>query len=380
MANKRDYYEVLGVSKNATEQEIKSAYRKLAKKYHPDSNPDNKEAEAKFKEASEAYAILSDAEKRKKYDSFGHAAFDGTSGASGFDFSNMGDIFGEFFSGFGGGGSFFNDFFGGAGRRNAKPRRMKGSNIHVSVSITLEEAFSGTEKEVFYNFKEDCSSCGGNGAKNGTEVETCQKCGGSGQVVYTQQTLLGAVQSVGVCPDCNGSGKKIKEECHDCKGRGYHQIQKNIKVTVPAGIDDGQMIKISEMGEPGTNGGERGDLLVSVIVNNKTDFERDGENLLKTVPISYPKAVLGGEIKVTTMDGEVLCNVKPGTKSGSIIRLRDKGMPIIGDRHRRGDLYLKIEIEVLSKVNGKVKEALENLEIALGEEPTKKHKKRGLFK
>ena len=233
MAEKRDYYEVLGVSKTASDSEIKSAYRKLAKKYHPDMNPGDKEAEAKFKEASEAYAILSDADKRRQYDQFGHAAFDGGAGggAGGFDFNgfDMGDIFGDIFG----------DFFGGGGRsRSANNGPMKGQNVRVSVHLTFEEACFGTEKEIELNIKEDCAKCHGTGAKPGTQPETCSKCGGKGQVVFTQQSLFGVVRNVQACPDCHGTGKIIKDRCPDCGGSGYISRRKKISVSIPAGIDN----------------------------------------------------------------------------------------------------------------------------------------------
>ena len=249
MADKRDYYEVLGVSRDADDAAIKKAYRQLAKKYHPDTNPGDKEAEAKFKEASEAYAVLSDAEKRRQYDQFGHAAFEnGGAGAGGFDFSNMGDIFGDIF-----GGDIFGDLFGG-GRRRSSNGPMRGSDVRVSVRITFAESVTGTSKKLEVTLKDPCSKCNGTGAKPGTSPETCSKCGGKGQVVYTQQSILGMVRNVQPCPDCRGTGKIIKEKCPDCYGTGYVSSKKTIEVTIPAGIDNGQSIRIQGKGEPGTNG------------------------------------------------------------------------------------------------------------------------------
>ena len=277
--NKRDYYEVLGVSKTATEAELKKAYRVLAKKYHPDANPGDAEAEAKFKEASEAYAILTDPEKRRQYDQFGHAAFEAGGGAGGagggFDFSGMdfGDIFSDLF----GGGGF--DFFGGGGSRRANNGPMKGANVRAGVRITFEEAVFGTEKELELNLKDECKSCHGSGAKAGTHPETCPNCNGSGQVVYTQQSLFGMVRNVQACPECRGTGKIIKEKCPDCRGAGYVTNRKKIRVTIPAGIDDGQSIRIREKGEPGTNGGGRGDLLVEVTVSRHPIFQRSGYDI-----------------------------------------------------------------------------------------------------
>ena len=271
---KRDYYEVLGVDRNADEATIKKAYRVLAKKYHPDANPGDKEAEKKFKEASEAYAVLSDAEKRKQYDQFGHAAFDGSAGggAGGFDFSgmDMGDIFGDIFG----------DFFGGGSRsRRANNGPMKGANIRTSIRITFEEAVFGCEKEIELVLKDECKTCHGSGAKPGTSKETCPKCGGKGKVVYSQQSLFGMVQNVQSCPDCNGTGQIIKEKCPDCRGTGYIASKKKIQVSIPAGIDDGQSVRIREKGEPGVNGGPRGDLLVEVVVSRHPIFQRQDMNI-----------------------------------------------------------------------------------------------------
>ena len=273
---KRDYYEVLGVAKDASEEDIKKAYRKLAKKYHPDMNPGDKDAEAKFKEASEAYAILSDAEKRKQYDQFGFAAFDGSGGfgAGGFDFNSadFGDIFGDIFG----------DFFGG-GRRGPANGPMKGANVRTSVRITFLEAVFGVEKEITLNLKDPCPTCSGTGAKPGTTPQMCPKCGGKGQVVFTQQSFFGTVRNVQTCPDCGGKGKIIKDKCTQCGGSGYISSRKTIKVSIPAGIDNGQSVRIRDKGEPGVNGGPRGDLLVEVIVEPHHEFMRQDYNIFSTV-------------------------------------------------------------------------------------------------
>jgi molecular chaperone DnaJ len=280
MADKRDYYEVLGVSRSASDDEIKKAYRQLAKKYHPDTNPGDKTAEAKFKEASEAYAVLSDADKRRQYDQFGHAAFDGGAGggAGGFDFSSMdmGDIFGDIFG----------DLFGGGRSRRANNGPMQGANLRTSVRITFEEAVFGTEKELELTLKDDCSTCHGTGAKPGTSADTCPKCGGKGQVVYTQQSLFGMVRNVQTCPDCKGTGKIIREKCSDCHGSGYISSRKKIKVSIPAGIDSGQSVRIRGKGEPGTNGGPRGDLLVEIDVSRHPIFQRQDYDIYST--LRYP--------------------------------------------------------------------------------------------
>ena len=360
MADKRDYYEVLGVPKDADDAAIKKAYRQLAKKYHPDMNPGDKEAEIKFKEASEAYAVLSDAEKRRQYDQFGHAAFEGGAGGAGaggfdFDFGDMGDIFGDLFGGmFGGGGS----------RRNSNgPRR--GADVRVNVRITFDESVRGTTKKIDVTLKDECSSCHGTGAKPGTSPETCSKCGGRGQVTFTQQSFLGMVRSQQPCPDCHGTGKIIKEKCPDCYGTGYISSKKTIEVNIPAGIDNGQCVRIQGKGEPGVNGGPRGDLLVAVIISASTEFERDGYNIFSNVVISYPTAVLGGEIKVKTVDGEVLYEVKPGTASGTRVRLKGKGMPSVRNAAQRGDHYITLIVDIPTKLNQEQKDALMAYEKAL---------------
>ena len=372
---KRDYYEVLGVEKNADDAAIKKAYRALAKKYHPDMNPGDQEAEKKFKEASEAYAVLSDPDKRKQYDQFGHAAFDGgAGGAGGFDFSgmDMGDIFGSF-------GDIFGDFFGGGRRSSSSNGPMKGANVRASVRITFEEAAFGCEKEIDLVLKDECKTCHGTGAKPGTSPETCSKCQGKGKVVYTQQSLFGMVQNVQTCPECNGSGKIVRDKCPDCRGTGYIASKKKIKVSIPAGIDNGQSVRIREKGEPGVNGGPRGDLLVTVMISADPEFKRDGYNIMSDVVISYPTAVLGGEVKVKTVDGEVVYEVKPGTASGTVVRLRGKGMPTVRNNAVRGDHYITVIVDVPKRLTNEQKEALIAYDKALtGEE---KHiKKKGFFK
>lgn len=376
MADKRDYYEVLGVSKDADDATLKKAYRKLAKKYHPDTNPGDKEAEAKFKEASEAYAVLSDADKRRQYDQFGHAAFENGGGGAGggFDFSDMGDIFGDIF-----GGDIFGDLFGGGSRRRSNNGPMRGADIRTTVRITFAEAVTGTSKQIEVTLKDPCQKCNGTGAKPGTQPETCGKCEGKGKVVYTQQSILGMVRNVQPCPDCHGTGKIIKEKCPDCYGTGYISSKKKIEVTIPAGIDNGQCVRIQGKGEPGTNGGARGDLLVAVMISADPDFERDGYNIFSDVKISYPTAVLGGEVKVKTVDGEVLYEVKPGTASGTRVRLRGKGMPTLRNKNVRGDHYITLVVDIPSKLTNEQKEALIAYDKVLtGEE--KHTKKKGFFK
>lgn len=354
--SKRDYYEVLGVSKDADDAAVKKAYRALAKKYHPDMNPGDAEAEKKFKEASEAYAVLSDAEKRRQYDQFGHAAFEGGAGGAGgfggFDFNgaDFGDIFGDIFG----------DLFGGGGRRGGRANNgsMKGANIRKSIRITFEEAVFGCKKELEVILKDPCTTCGGTGAKPGTSPETCPKCGGKGQVVYTSQSFFGTVQNVQTCPNCGGSGKVIKEKCTSCSGTGYTSSKKKIEVTIPAGIDNGQSVRIREKGEPGTNGGPRGDLLVEVNVSRHPIFQRQDMHIFSTVPISFAQAALGGDVKIQTVDGAVIYNVKPGTKTDTKVRLKGKGVPSLRNSAVRGDHYVTLVIQTPEKLSAEAKEAL----------------------
>lgn len=356
---KRDYYEVLGVEKSADDAAIKKAYRALAKKYHPDMNPGDAEAEKKFKEASEAYAILSDPDKRRQYDQFGHAAFDGgAGGAGGFDFNgaDFSDIFGDIFG----------DFFGGGRSRRASNGPMKGANIRTSVRITFEEAVFGVEKEIELTLKDECTSCHGSGAKAGSKPETCSKCGGKGQVVYTTQSFFGMMRNVQTCPDCNGSGKIVKDKCPDCGGNGYISNRKKIQVTIPAGIDNGQSVRIREKGEPGVNGGPRGDLLVEVIVARHPIFQRQDYNIYSTVPISYAIAALGGDVVVDTVDGKVIYTVKPGTQTETKVRLKGKGVPTLRNKDVRGDHYVTLVVNTPEHLSQEAKDLLRRFDELTG--------------
>lgn len=351
MADKRDYYEVLGVPKNASEADIKKAFRTVAKKYHPDAHPGDKECEEKFKEAQEAYAVLSDADKRRQYDQFGHAAFDGSAGAGGFDFSgmDMGDIFGDIFG----------DFFGGGSRRSSTNNGpMKGANIRMSVRISFEEAIFGCEKEIEFTYKEVCGTCNSTGAKPGTSPETCSKCGGKGKVVYSQQSLFGMVQNVQTCPDCRGTGKVVKEKCPACHGNGYVPKKVKKKIDIPAGIDNGQCVRVRDFGEPGTNGGPRGDLLVEVIVNRNPAFERQDMNIHSQTSVSFAIAALGGDIRIKTVDGDIIYTVAPGTQTGTRIRLKGKGVPSLRNKEVRGDHYVTLIVQTPTGLSKDAKEAL----------------------
>ena len=362
--SKRDYYEVLGVGRDADDAAIKKAYRALAKKYHPDMNPGDADAEKKFKEASEAYAVLSDPDKRRQYDQFGHAAFEGGAGGAGgfggFDFNgaDFSDIFGDIFG----------DLFGGGGRRGGRANNgpMKGSNIRKSIRITFEEAVFGCEKELDLVLKDPCSTCNGTGAKPGTAPETCPKCGGKGQVVYTSQSFFGTVQNVQTCPNCGGSGKVIKEKCTSCSGTGFTSSRKKIQVSIPAGIDNGQSVRIREKGEPGANGGPRGDLLVEVNVSRHPIFQRQDMHIFSTVPISFAQAALGGDVRVPTVDGDVIYTVKPGTKTDTKVRLKGKGVPSLRNAQVRGDHYVTLVIQTPEKLSAEAKEALRKFDLLAG--------------
>lgn len=359
---KRDYYEVLGVDKGADDATIKKAYRQLAKKYHPDMNPGDKEAEKKFKEASEAYAVLSDPDKRRQYDQFGHSAFEGGGaggGFGGFDFSgaDFSDIFGDIFG----------DFFGGGSRGGARNNGpMKGANLRTSVRISFEQAVFGVEKELDLNLKDTCKTCNGSSAKPGTSPETCRKCGGRGQVVTQHSTPFGTIRNSQVCPDCGGTGKTIKEKCPDCHGSGYISSRKKIQVSIPAGIDNGQSVRIRDKGEPGVNGGPRGDLLVEVVVDRHPIFQRQEMNIFSTVPVSFAVAALGGEILIDTVDGKVVYDVKAGTQTDTRIRLRGKGVPSLRNKDVRGDHYVTLVVQVPDKLSNEAKELLKQFDKETG--------------
>jgi len=360
--NKRDFYEVLGVQKSASADEIKKAYRKLAMKYHPDRNPDNKEAEEKFKEVNEAYEILSNDEKRNLYDQYGHAGVDPNFGAGGgfgggfggFDV-DLGDIFGSFFGGgFGG---------GGRSRRNAP---QKGESLRANLVLSFEEAAFGCEKEIQINKTEACPDCQGSGAEKGTSVETCTHCNGTGTVKTTHRTPLGMMSSTGTCPKCQGKGKIIKTPCKSCNGSGKKRVTRKIKVSVPAGIDEGQTISLRGEGNVGSNGGPNGDLLIGISIRPHPILSRDGANVLCEIPITYAQATLGAEIEVPTIDGKVKYNVPEGTQTGTVFRLRGKGIPILHSK-ARGDQFVRVNVEIPKNLSNKQKDLLKAFAESLGE-------------
>lgn len=361
MATKRDYYDVLGVDKSADDATLKKAYRQVAKKYHPDVNPGNEEAEIKFKEASEAYGVLSDAEKRRQYDQFGHAAFEnGGGGGAGGGFGGF-DFGGDF-------SDIFGDLFGGGGRSRGRSNGpMQGANLRKGIRITFEEAIFGCEKELEVFIKDPCAKCSGTGAKPGTTPVTCSKCGGKGQVVYSQQSFFGMVQNVQTCPDCHGTGKIIKEKCSDCGGTGFVSNKKTIKVSIPAGIDNGQSIRIRDKGEPGINGGPRGDLLVEITVSRHPLFVRQDSTIFSTASITFAQAALGADVRIKTVDGEVIYNVKAGTKTDMKVRLKGKGVPSLRNPQVRGDQYVTLVIQTPERLSSEAKELLRQFDAITGD-------------
>lgn len=387
MANKRDYYEVLGVDKNVNEDELKKAYRKLAKKYHPDANPDNKkEAEEKFKEVSEAYEVLSDPQKRRMYDQFGADGPQGFGGAgnpgggyysytsSGFngfdDFGDIGDIFSSFFGGSSGFGA-----RAGARQRNTGPR--KGRDLKYNLDITFEEAYSGTKKEIMILRDEECPTCHGNKAKPGTKATTCTACHGTGTVKQTISTLLGQMQTTRTCPECGGEGTKIEEKCPECKGKGTVRKTVKIKVTIPEGIDNGQTIALKGEGEAGTKGGTKGDLYIVISVRNHRVFKREGNNVLCEIPITFTQATLGANLKIPMVDGtEEIYKIPEATQNGTKFAIKGKGFKEINST-RQGDVIFTVSVQIPKKLTPEQRELLNKLAKTMNEQPPVK--KRGIF-
>ncbi len=363
MATKRDYYELLGLGKGASDQEIKKAFRKLAKEHHPDSNQNSKEAEQKFKEINEAYEVLSDSTKKAQYDQFGHSAFD--NGAGGGGYGGFGG-----FSGFGGGAGFggmefdlgdiFGDFFGGGATRRRGPK--KGQDIHMSLNIEFDEAVFGKSKEITINLTEECGHCHGSGAEPGSNVEKCSTCGGSGQVKEVHQTFLGSIANIVTCRTCGGTGQNIKNKCHKCSGNGKVRVPKKIKVDIPAGIDNGQTIRIAGKGEAGDKGAPNGDILITIYVKESPIYERHDMDLYCEIPITFTQAALGDEIIVPTVDGKVSYTIKEGTQTGTKFRLKGKGVPSIRNKAIRGDQYVIVKVEVPTKLTEKQKKLLKEFD------------------
>ncbi len=384
MAEKRDYYEVLGIGKNATDAEIKSAYRKLAKKYHPDLNPGDKEAEEKFKEVNEANDVLSDPQKRQRYDQFGFAGVDPNYAAAngggaggfggGFGGVDLGDIFGDIFrGGFGGG---FSGFGGGSSTRTANAPR-KGHDIQASVILTFEEAAHGCSKKITINRQDTCPDCGGTGAAKGTSPETCPDCGGRGYVVTQQRTPFGVMQSQQPCSHCGGRGTIIRNPCKTCRGTGKTAARKSLEINIPAGIDDDQNIALRGQGDAGSNGGPAGDVIVHVTVKADPMFERDGYDVTIHVPITFSQAVLGDDVEVPTVDGRIVQHIPEGTQSGTKFRLRGQGIQYLNGRGR-GDQYVIVDVEIPKKVTRAQREALKAFEDSMKEDNYEKRK--GFFK
>ena len=373
MAEKRDYYEVLGLSKGAGEAEIKKAYRSMAKKYHPDMNPGDAEAEAKFKEVNEAYAVLSDADKKAQYDQFGHAAFDQTAGGGGAgfggfgDFGDIGDIFGSFFGG----------AFGGSSSRS-RNAPMRGEDVGARVTVTFEEAAFGVKKDVSYNRVQKCPDCSGSGASKGTSPETCSACGGQGQRRVTQRLGGMAFQTTATCDKCRGTGKIIKNPCSNCRGTGYIKVTKKLGVNIPAGIDDGERIALRGQGCDGRNGGPAGDLIITVNVKKHNIFERDGYNIYCEIPLTVAEATLGAEIDVPTLEGNVKFTIPEGTQPGTQFTVRQKGIPYINNANRKGDLIFTVNVEIPKSLSEKQKEFMRAFADSCGE--GNYSKKSGFFK
>lgn len=374
--SKKDYYDVLNVNKSASDADIKKAYRKLAKKYHPDANPDNKEAEVKFKEASEAYEVLSDENKRRNYDQFGHSAFNGAGGGSG-GFSSGGFDMEDIFDMFGGGGGMFSDFFGGSSGQHRNSAR-RGADLQYNLTIDFFEAVFGCKKEISFQADAKCDICKGTGAKAGTHPSTCTTCNGTGEERVTQQTILGAMMSVRECHTCHGSGKIIKEHCQACGGKGSVKKVKNVSVDIPRGINEGQSIRKSGMGALGSKGGADGDLLIAIKVTPHKTFVRERMNIYVDVPISIMQATVGDEIKIPTIDGDEVYQIPAGTQPETVITLKHRGVSDIRNPRIRGDQFVKFKVIVPTKITDTQRDLIIKFMEEDGKTPMTK-KKKGFF-
>ena len=377
MANKRDYYEVLGVDRNATPDELKKAYRKLALQYHPDRNPGDKEAEEKFKEAAEAYDVLSNPDKKARYDQFGHAGMEGAYGQGGMDmndiFSNLGSIFGDLF----GGGGFRTGFSGFGGGGGAARRVLRGTNLRIKVKLTLEEIDRGCEKKIKVSKYVPCKTCGGSGAKDG-KTETCSHCHGSGVVTETKRTILGMMQTQSACPQCGGEGRIVKDKCHDCHGDGIVKSDEIITIKIPAGVQDGVQLAMQGMGNAAPRGGINGDLIILVEEQEHELFERQDANLYYNAFITYADAAMGATIEIPTLNGKVKIKVDAGTPSGRVVRLRGKGLPIMNG-YGRGDLLVSLNVWVPKEFTREEKKLLEELQKHDNFQPHPTKQERGFF-
>ena len=362
---KRDYYELLGVDKNASADDIKRAYRKLAVKYHPDKNPDNKEAEEKFKEAAEAYSVLSDADKKARYDQFGHAGVEGAGPDFSGGFGNLNDILNDLFGGaFGGGFGGFGGFGGGFGGARGGQRQQKvyrGRDIRVRVKLTLEEIAKGVEKEISIEKSVPCTECGGKGAKNSSDIKTCSACNGTGQVQRVANSIFGQTVTYSTCQQCGGEGKVITNPCRSCGGTGLVRKRETIKVKIPAGVEAGMQLTIQGEGHAAKNNGINGDLLVVIEEQEHQDLKREGNNLYYTKVISLPDAILGAEVEVPCLDGPYKIKVDAGTQSGTVVRLRNKGLPTVNGYGGTGDMYVKFAVWIPKKLDREDKAVIESL-------------------
>ncbi|MEI6019744.1 MAG: molecular chaperone DnaJ [Bacteroidota bacterium] len=372
--SKRDYYEILGVAKNAGEDEIKKAYRKLAIKYHPDKNPNDKSSEDKFKEAAEAYEILSNPEKKQRYDQFGHAGVNGAGGAGGFGgggmnmddiFSQFGDIFGGAFGGFGGGG------------RSGGRRVARGTNLRVKVKLNLKDIANGVEKKIKVNKHVSCKTCSGSGARNG-QFDTCKTCNGTGAITRVQQTILGAMQTQSTCGVCGGEGRVVKDKCTTCHGDGIVREEEVISINIPAGVAEGMQLSMNGKGNAAPRGGINGDLLIVIEEEDHPELKREGNHLIYSLSIGFPDAALGTSVEIPTIDAKAKIKIEPGTQSGKVLRLKGKGLPDINS-YGRGDLLVEISVYTPSQLSPEERKTLEDLKLSKNFEPNPNKKEKGFF-